>query len=67
MSSVALPWLATEPTPAGEQTLVPGIAPITQRQRIEAAIAAPLRPRKPQKPLDIGLFDQAARNQLALF
>ena len=59
--------LASEPTPEGEQTLVPGIPPIGARERIEARMAAPLAPRVPQKPLDIGLFDEAARNQLDLF
>jgi len=58
---------ATEPTPEGEQTLVPGIRPISQRQRLEARMAAPLVPAKPQKPLNIGLFDEDARNQLDLF
>lgn len=59
--------LATEPTPEGEQTLVPGVRPITTRERIEAHMAAPLIPRKPQKPMTIGLFDEDARNQLDLF
>jgi hypothetical protein len=58
---------ATEPTPEGEQTLVPGVCPITTRERIEAHMAAPLIPRKPQKPMTIGLFDEDARNQLDLF
>lgn len=58
---------ASEATPEGEQMLVPGVAPISVRQRIEARMAGPLVPRKPQKPLDIGLFDEAARNQLDLF
>ena len=64
--TTALP-LASEPTPEGEQTLVPGVTPVSQRQRIEARMAAPLASRKPQKPLDIGLFDDDARNQLDLF
>ena len=59
--------LATEPTPEGEQTLVPGIRPISVRERIEARMVAPLVPTKPQKPLNIGLFDEDARNQLDLF
>jgi hypothetical protein len=57
----------SEPTPEGEQTLVPGIAPITIRERLERLTQAPLGPRKLQKPLDIGLFDLAARDQLDLF
>ena len=59
--------LPTEPTPEGEQILVPGIAPVSLRERLVLRLAAPLSPRKPQKPLNIGLFDEDARNQLALF
>ncbi|BCM17798.1 hypothetical protein [Mesorhizobium sp. J8] len=58
---------ATEPTPEGEQMLIPGVRPVTTRDRLELAFAAPMRPRAPQKPLDIGLFDEAKRNQLDLF
>jgi hypothetical protein len=59
--------IATEPTPEGEQILVPGVPPVSQRARIEARMAAPMVPTKPQKPLNIGLFDEDARNQLSLF
>lgn len=59
--------LQSELTPDGEQALIPGVRPVTLRERLEARMAAPLIPRKPQKPLDIGLFDLAARNQLDLF
>ncbi|MEW5424048.1 hypothetical protein [Amorphus sp. 3PC139-8] len=59
--------LASEPTQEGEQTLVPGVQPISAGARIEARMVAPLTPRVPQKPLDIGLFDENARNQLDLF
>ena len=62
-----LPALQSEPTPEGEQTLIPGVRPVTARERIEARMAASLIPRKSQKPLDFGLFDLAARNQLDLF
>jgi hypothetical protein len=62
--SVPLP---SEPTPEGEQILVPGVAPIGLRERLALRIEAPLVPRKPQKPLNIGLFDEDARNQLSLF
>jgi len=62
--------LATEATPEGEQTLVPGVRPVTLRDRLEARMAAPMAPKRNpyarQKPLDIGLFDEAARNQLDL-
>jgi len=54
----------SEPTPEGEQTLVLGIRPITQRERIEALMTAPLTARGEQKPLNIGLFDQDGRAQL---
>jgi len=57
----------TEITDQGEQTLVPGVAPITLRQRLALLFAAPLAPRKPQRPMNIGLFDEDARNQLDLF
>jgi hypothetical protein len=64
--SEQIPFM-TEPTPEGEQCLVPGVTPITQRQRIEALIAAPLMSRRAQKPLNIGLFDENARRQMELF
>jgi hypothetical protein len=67
MSAPDLLPLATEPTPEGEQILVPGVAPVSLRERLARRLAAPLEPRKPQKPLNIGLFDEDARNQLALF
>jgi len=57
----------TEFTDQGEQTLVPGVTPITLRQRLALLFAAPLAPRKPQRPMNIGLFDEDARNQLDLF
>jgi hypothetical protein len=59
--------LETEPTEAGQQSLVPGVAPISTRARLELLAQAPLVPRKPQKPADHGLFDLNARLQLELF
>ena len=59
--------LASEPTPEGEQTLIPGVRPVSLRDRLLLRLAAPMAPRVPQKPLDIGLFDEDARNQLSLF
>lgn len=56
-----------EATPLGEQSLVPGVAPITLADRLAARAAQPLGPKKPQRPCDLGLFDTAARNQLELF
>ena len=57
----------TETTPEGEQVLFPGVKPISQRERLEALLGAALVPRCPQKPLNIGLFDEDARRQLDLF
>ncbi len=59
--------LQSEMTADGEQTLIPGVRPITMRDRLVMRIAAPLIPRRPQQPLDIGLFDEVGRNQLELF
>jgi hypothetical protein len=58
---------ASETTEQGEQVLVPGVTPITFRQRLTALFAAPLASSKPQRPMNIGLFDEDARNQLDLF
>ena len=57
----------TEPTEAGEQTLIPGVAAINLNDRLAIRAEAPLVPTKPQRAMDIGLFDLAARNQLDLF
>lgn len=61
------PPFAAEPTPIGLQSLVPGVAPISVADRLAQRAAAPLEPRKPQRPSDLGLFDLNARNQLDLF
>lgn len=58
---------AVEPTVAGTQSLVPGVAPISAADRLAWRAAAPLAPTKPQRPIDHGLFDLAARDQLGLF
>jgi len=63
----APPPSEVEATPIGPQTLVPGIVPIRQIDRLTARAAAPLEPKKPQRPCDLGLFDLNARNQLELF
>lgn len=57
----------TEATEQGEQALVSGVAPITARDRLQLLADAPLAPRKAQKPINIGLFDEDARNQLDMF
>ena len=61
------PSIDTEPTAQGDQMLVAGVARIGSRQRLAALQAAPLRPSKPQRPMNIGLFDEDARNQPDLF
>jgi len=58
---------ACEPSEAGAQTLVPGVKPIGQRDRLSILAQAPLLATKPQRPIDFGLFDLNARNQLDLF
>ncbi len=59
--------LRSEFTDQGEQTLVPGVAPITLRDRLDLLAALPMVPRKPQKPCNVGLFDEVARAQLDFF
>ena len=68
-SSVAAPQpvFEVEMTPIGVQTLVAGVAPITPAQRLAIRADAPLLPKKPQRPIDLGLFDTAARNQIEMF
>lgn len=60
----------TEPTPEGEQVLVPGVAPITSFDRLKFRVVAPMAPKRnpdaAQKPCDIGLFDLDARDQCDL-
>lgn len=55
----------TERTAAGEQTLIDGVAPVTQRDRLEAQQAAPLQ--GGDAPPDDGLFDLGARAQTDMF
>jgi len=55
-----------EHTPEGVQTLVPGVAPVTLRERLDVLARKPMTPKRGpalQKPCDIGLFDEAARAQ----
>jgi hypothetical protein len=59
--------LEIEATPIGPQTLVPGVAPITPRDRLAIRANAPMEPPKPQRAIDHGLFDFNARNQIELF
>jgi hypothetical protein len=64
--AAAMPF-ETEATAIGNQTLVPGVAPITPRDRLAIRANAPMEPRKAQRPADHGLFDTNARNQIEMF
>ena len=63
----ASPVFEAEATAIGIQTLVAGVSPITPAQRLALRADAPLLPKKPQRPIDLGLFDTAARNQIEMF
>jgi hypothetical protein len=56
---------ATEQTPEGEQTLIEGVAPVTDKDRAE------LQAKKPKRggdaATDFGLFDTGARDQTDMF
>jgi hypothetical protein len=67
MSAPELPEFAVEATPEGEQSLVPGVAPLTLGDRLAWRAAQPLAPSRPQRACDLGLFDLNARAQLELF
>ena len=62
--------LQSEPTEAGEQTLVSGVRPVTLRDRLTVMASRPPQPRRnpnaQQKPCDVGLFDDVVRNQTDL-
>ena len=64
--AAAMPF-ETEATALGNQTLVPGVAPITPRDRLAIRANAPLEPKRAQRPIDHGLFDTNARNQIEMF
>jgi len=59
------PTAVFEATDAGEQALIPGVEPVTQRQRLEAAQGAPMR--GGNAPTDAGLFDVSGRSQADIF
>jgi hypothetical protein len=56
-----------EKTPEGVQVMLDGVKPQTMKDKLDWLIAQPMQPRKQQKPCNIGLFDEARRNQLELF
>ena len=67
MSAPEHPAFADEATPEGEQSLVPGVTPLTLADRLAWRAAQPLAPSRPQRACDLGLFDMNARAQLELF
>lgn len=67
MSAASHEQYESEQTFVGEQMLVPGVSPVSVRERLQALAAAPLVSERFQKPCDLGLFDETARNQLDLF
>jgi hypothetical protein len=65
-ASAPIPF-ETEATSLGPQTLLPGVRPVSMKARLEALAAHPMASDRLQKPCDIGLFDDVARNQMDLF
>lgn len=58
----------SEPTQAGDQTLIDGVAPITARDRLQAKADAPLRARSRRSDTEIGgMFDPNDPSRFALF
>jgi hypothetical protein len=67
MSATAPIPFETEPTPIGEQSLFPGVRRVSIYERLMVLAALPLGSHRLQKPCDLGLFDDVARNQMELF
>lgn len=65
--SADAPRFEVEQTAAGDQTLVPGVAPVTLGDRLALLANAPMLPKRLQRPADHGLFDTNGRNQLEMF
>ena len=57
----------TEATDQGEQKLICGVHPVSMKARLNVLAAHPMASTKLQKPCDLGLFDDVARNQLDMF
>ncbi|WP_299870695.1 hypothetical protein [uncultured Hoeflea sp.] len=59
----------TEHTAIGEQFVVQGYQPVSQKERLDHQARLPMQPKRRcvQKPCDVGLFDEIRRNQLDLF
>lgn len=54
----------TETGPQGEQTLIPGVEPVTDAQRAQLEVDRPMR--GGDRPMDVGLFDTDAQAQTDL-
>ena len=54
----------TETTGQGEQTLIPGVEPVTDAQRAQLEVDRPMR--GGDRPMDVGLFDTDAQAQTDL-
>lgn len=59
-----------EMTEVGEQTLTPGVRPVTLGEKLTARTSHPMLPKRNpnaiQKSCDIGLFDEVGRAQIDL-
>ena len=67
MSGVFTIQFETEATDQGEQKLIHGVYAVSMKARLNVLAAHPLAPTRLQKPCDLGLFDEVARNQLDMF
>ena len=67
MSEASLIPFETEATEQGEQKLIHGMHPVSMKARLNVLAAHPMASTKLQKPCDLGLFDDVARNQLDMF
>ena len=52
-----------ERTPDGDQFLLEGFVPVSDKERLQHLAAQPLRASCPQNEADFGLFDLCAHNQ----
>ncbi len=70
MTEQLLPVQHTAPTEAGEQVLVSGVRPVMVRDQLAVVAACPMLPKRKlnaqQSPCDLGLFDEASRDQIDL-
>ncbi len=64
------PFLQSEHTETGKQSLVSGVRPVTLRDQLTVMANRPPQPRRnpnsQQKPCDVGLFDDVKRSQIDL-